>query len=495
MAADVVVSKLAAPLAGARQLRNTRTGAALGVAVVRCRSRDQAVALAAKLNGSTIAGATVAATSKLYRTVRVRGTESLPALQALLEEVGPVELRLDHAGVVATFESAIDAVAAVAVLDGAVVEGSVIQLEQMPLAILKHVEIEEKGSSVVVRLPRSFWVATPDGGNVAPRAFFGTTWGFGAFPDARPICARLGIEPPTAPRLAIVIRKGDADRRASVSIRRLKPTRRRIETHDNLLVCLFEPPNDAPRDLVVDIVLEKEDMSFANIKSTTPTDATLYCADVPVRVHRAVLAARSGFFRAHFVDRKAGDLHLAEPQSRVLAMLAYMYGCDDLALEAREDALGLLDAAARYDVYGMAENIARCLFVPRPDTIAALIDLSQQRPAHPATQFYLDTLRRSCRDFLENDLRGDLDVAAFLLPRVDHPELKDMLRCTLTRDLQPSRLATILALADDLQDDALTRRSLAFAKDNIRAVMEDPSFTAFLQRRPDLVEHLLAHLA
>lgn len=228
------------------------------------------------------------------------------------------------------------------------------------------------------------------------------------------------------------------------------------------------------------------------------TDCSVTCADgVTVRAHRAVLAARSGFFKEHFINRQGpADLHFnAEPSRIFKAMVCFAYSDTLLGRHAEllsdlDDAILLLDAASRFEVDGLADYVASHLS-PSLDTLDAYVDKAE-KPLHPRSRAVLAKLAKSSKSLYHQI--SDPDLAKFYLLRHTKDDLTEHLEAKVADGIRSETLVDLFELACSLDSDKLRRACLRFAQKNIETVMAQPNFTKFLQSRKDLVFELLAYL-
>ena len=551
-----------------RMLRNKTSLAPLGCAVVTCRSRADADLLAAKLDGHGVGRKTVRARADLDELGAVAvsphtSRAKLPAFEVLkpfLEQVGDlVGLDKVYASntALATFGDGASAVAAVAVLDGAVVGGVAVRIEERRRTPPQPKALLEAGCCETPPSSRSCVVfsdvmdeRTPRLESLAPLSFESTSgeeWGLGVWRSAATVCKALGLAIDVSPRDVAVVATPRGGGRGSSSLVRatieaphrapLEAVRRVDEVNGGALVFVFDGDKAADyacKDKTLKVVMREDEIaescgSTARVASErTPdspeasvffsadddktlgaalfkawqddvaTDCAITCEDgVVVKAHRVVLAARSAFFRQHFVDRDGADLLLnAEPSRLVEAFCCFAYA-DALVgryadvLKDPRDAIALLDLAARYELDGLPEYLARRL---NP----ALHDLAAKKPAkqpvHPPAARALDKLREDADVLCVKAAEEHPDLARFYLRTRPRDHLTPHLEAKATADLSPQNLAHVFDLAHALNSDTVRRACLDFAKQNIHTVMTQPAFTKLLHARKDLVFELLADL-
>lgn len=529
----------------ARLVRNKKTLAPLGCAVVTCRSRADARELAANWSFKN-----VKARCCDVRTVLV--SPPLPGLRDLLEQVGDVlewkvgdklEVTYDGPG----------ALCALAVLDGAVFEGKVLKIEEKPLSLLRRPKLRLQVND---ELPKDKDALTPQRFECA-----GEAWAAGAWPDARRLWDLLAVPKDSTSKQLVVLVLAPVAAHATRTVtvdatlnglalrglvlardgKRLRLSEPVQVKRDDVLLCLFDRPSSGGISLVADLALTRlsnddetscdgstervtpgddetsgkgsnfdddDDASSVLHKEPSPLGASLlrlfdtqkYCdvtlvaaQDVKVEAHRVVLAARSGFFSRHF-EANPSSTYLclnAEPAPVIAALCCFAYAD---ALVGRHAALlrhskavkALLDAAARYEVDGLADYVATSLDGNPLANIATMLELDAEPPRRPQVH---DTCRAVC------DQVQDPDLARHLLQLpLNDADLRARLEKQLCAALQPENVAVHFELAETLRSDRLRDACLAFAKDNIALVMAQPCFTQLLERRADLVFDLLAQL-
>lgn len=447
----------------------------------------------------------------------------------------------------ATFSDGASAAAAQCVLDRSVVDSCALRVEHYEEEQdHRRDEAKEKRHMLIFpRADLGLAEAPEDIEALAPLGFEcgGETWKVGVWGDVKLVCEMTGVRVAAFEYDLVVVVLGtggyiSGDSSLSVSLNSRNAVDTVKSTVQNCRLFLFKDDDDSPLRFVFEIQprQQRDDDSCGSTTQVATertaassedkesafetddddlgksakhknklglsllrmwengieTDCSIACDDGcdVVRAHRAVLAARSAFFHRHFVERKGSEKVFlnAEPSRIVRAVCCFAYA-DELVgshadiIDHAPDIALLLDAASRYEIFGLAEYVSESL---RPKL--HFLEDQNITSDHASSVGVLEKLREDTKALQRHAAEADFDLAKYYLQHEQTPRIHAKVKANINAE----NLVDLFQLAAAIPSEPLKRDCLAYAKAHLQTVMAQQGFTNYLQSRSDLVFDLLS---